>query len=271
MTVANSGSGDLDANAAAEAEKSVETDVVTEETHPSVASSTALDGYPLITHTRRHGRDGPSPKTAFAPGDIVIDRKQSDPVETPAVVVGRPPVPIGKWYRGERSGTVADVNPDCDPEGHIVVVVYATDLVDHHPDFGGHPTALADISARMYSYPAERLEHPGARVFDPYPMQIPGAVHDDGHEQDDHEQGDESGIDKPSAALWSLAERVAEIAKTDLAVELTAATERTPAAVEVATKLAAEPVRVHADGTVAGTGPLADRLEELAAEEGVGQ
>ena len=97
----------------------------------------------------------------YSPGDIVVDREDSDP--NLAVVVNRPPVPAEEWNvpvgDEDEEITVADENPEYDPEANVIVVAFHHDLVESHPDWSKSEGSLRLTEAKCstYTFPPGRL------------------------------------------------------------------------------------------------------------------
>lgn len=164
-------------------------------------------------------------------GARVVDRDDPDPNE--AVVVNTPPVPADEWeaytrYDGEEVTVAAD-NPGYDAGAEVVVVAFAEDLADAHPQYAGDaPLELGSVECPTYAFPPGRLER--VDTTDP-----------------------EALLTDEQAALR---DRLAESA--DVRVEREA-----DEAVLVVEKLGEEH-RITPDGGV--TGALAGRIEPVAAE-----
>lgn len=92
-------------------------------------------------------------------GDRVVDRDDDDP--TQAVIVNRPPRTADEWEVPGTDHTVAtfpgnEEYPDDDP---IAVVCFESDLEAHHAEWDGdYPLSLADVDAKIYTFPLSRLE-----------------------------------------------------------------------------------------------------------------
>ncbi|MFW6382420.1 MAG: hypothetical protein ACOCZD_00085 [Haloferacaceae archaeon] len=90
----------------------------------------------------------------FAVGDTVVDRQDDDP--NTATVINCPPVTCAEWDVGDE--TVADHNPEYDPEADVVVVAFDEDLDEARPDYdGSEPLPLAEIDLPTYAFPPGRL------------------------------------------------------------------------------------------------------------------
>jgi hypothetical protein len=194
------------------------------------------------------GRDLPT-ADAFAVGDTVRDREDDDP--NPATVVNLPPVECSDWEVVGRDATVAEDNPEYDPDADVVVVAFDDDLDTYASDWDGdEPLSLAETDVYVYAFPPGRLapveETTETAPEDPEPA--------DGPETDAEPPRDPlDGYD----GLRALKERLAE--RSDVRVETDAGEP-----VLVVDKLGADH-RIHADGSVSD-GPIADRLRDVAVE-----
>lgn len=194
------------------------------------------------------GRDLPT-TDAFAVGDTVRDREDDDP--DPATVVNLPPVECSDWEVVGRDATVAEDNPEYDPDAEVVVVAFDEDLANYAPDWDGdEPLSLGETEVATFAFPPGRLafveETTETAPEDPEPT-------DETETTDDPPRDPLDGFD----AVRDLKERLAE--RSDVRVE---ADDGEP--VLVVDKLGADH-RIHADGTVSD-GPIADRLRDVAAE-----
>lgn len=117
---------------------------------------------------RRRADGGGADPDALGIGTVVVDREDDDPDR--GVVVNRPPVAAEEWdtyvdENGEQV-TVADDNPEYDPEAEVVVVVFQTVLDQIRPDWAAEaPLALGELHAEgasTYAFPPGRLEPIGA-------------------------------------------------------------------------------------------------------------
>lgn len=112
-----------------------------------------------------------SEESKFSTGDFVVDREDTDP--DPAVVVNKPPVTADEWGISYKSDgeevTVADKNPEYDPEAEIIVVAFHHHLVESHPDWSKDEGAipLAEAECNTYAFPPGRLkELPADKIDD---------------------------------------------------------------------------------------------------------
>lgn len=170
------------------------------------------------------------------PGDLVHDREHDvDPDE--GVVVNTPPVPANEWDLPEiPPETVAEDNPEYDPEAPVVVVVFREELADARPDFAGdEQLPLAELDAPYYSFPRDRLEHVGHL---------------------EHPAGAQATPDELDV-LEPLRDRL----EGGATVEIDPTTD--PTTLRVEKEQLGESYRVTPDGTVHGDGALAGRLRDV--------
>jgi len=183
--------------------------------------------------------------------DIVRDREDDDPND--AVVVNTPPVAAEDW--AARDGvSVADDNPEYDPEADVIVVAFRGELAETRPDFtdtnDALPLAEAD-GVDTYAFPPGRLRRVASICPD-----APG-------EHSRKEEGDtdvEPADTEPTLRddLDAIAEAVRELNVDAVAVD----TFREAVVVE---KLGVE-YTVAPDGTVDDDDRVAEALEAAAAE-----
>jgi len=91
-------------------------------------------------------------------GAVVVDVEDHDADR--AVVINTPPATAEDWgvyYNDDgEEVTVADMNPDYDPEEEVIVVAFEEDL--DRPDYDGEePLALAELECGSYAFPPNRL------------------------------------------------------------------------------------------------------------------
>jgi hypothetical protein len=175
-------------------------------------------------------------------GAVVVDREDDPEDRNEAVVVNLPPATCAEWVARQAGGedvTVADDNPEYDPDAEVVVVAFREDLrrEDAHPDWNGDEPITLPAECRTYAFPRSRLERVG---------------------HIDDEDRDPDGL--LTDGQRDLRERLADSAEVTAAVDAA----DPDAAVLVVEKLGSEH-RITADGTVDG-GPLADRIADVAAE-----
>jgi ParB family chromosome partitioning protein len=97
-------------------------------------------------------------------GDLVIDREDENADE--AVVINTPPKEAREWNLENRSGTVADDNPEYPEEAPVVSVIYKDEIEEHYPYYtGGRSLELSDVrwnsGAKFYTFPRPRLKKVG--------------------------------------------------------------------------------------------------------------
>jgi len=193
------------------------------------------------------GRDLPTAE-AFAVGDTVRDCEDNDP--DPATVVKLPPVECSDWELTARDATVAEDNPEYDPDAEVVVVAFDEGLANYAPDWDGEePLSLGETDVYVFAFPPGRLapveEETETAPEEPEPV-------DETETTDEPPQDPLDGFD----AVRDLKERLAE--RSDVRVEADGGEP-----VLVVNKLGVDH-RIHADGSVSD-GPFLDRLRDVAA------
>lgn len=238
------------------------------------------------------GGDEDEPAEPFSIGTHVVDREDPDP--NLAVVINRPPVACDDWvaYHTPERGdvTVADDNPDYDPEAEAIVVAFREEFREAHPEWHPEdgPFTLDESKVATYAFPPGRLEivdeewpdEPGddgtddqednarmAKITPGDPTIDDEADDEDDEGDDDEADGDEADDDEAAepeppevdGAMADLRDRLAESATVEV--------ERGDdgEAVLAVSKLG-DSYQVRPDGTIDGEGVLRDRLDDLVEE-----
>lgn len=202
-------------------------------------------------------------------GALVEDRHDDDSDEqNSAAVINLPSVPARDWEAYEGT-TVAEDNPEYDPEAGVIVVAFCDALSENHPDWDGDSSLpLTELDCPHYAFPPNRLRRIG-HIAEDQPTSGGGTTpasptetqDSDADSSSESQEGAETESTASAPTLTSdqedLRDRLEETA--EVTVE-----KQSGAAVLVATKLGGEH-RIHPDGTVED-GPLADRFSEIASE-----
>ena len=118
----------------------------------------------MSTHPKSPPTDADGSSSGFEIGDLVVDTDDTNP--NLACVINLPGIPCRRWdaYKTESGEqlTVADTNPDYDPDAHVVVCLFVDQIEEHYPDWDGtHPLDLATVTAddvTHYGFPPGRLD-----------------------------------------------------------------------------------------------------------------
>jgi hypothetical protein len=194
----------------------------------------------------------------FSIGDLVVDTEDDDP--NPAMVVSLPAARCSEWdaYRrwdGEPV-TVAEDNPDYNPNAYVVVTAYQDELEETHPDYEGETAlSLTDAECHIYAFPPGRLEY----YHDQDEEQEAEEAEEQEAEADEQTEDEQTEEEQQelSEEMKDLRDRLEDSATVDVEWE-----DGQPAL--VVEKLGKEH-RVYPDGTVTD-GPLTDRLEGIVEE-----
>lgn len=176
-------------------------------------------------------------------GASVVDREADTADPNTATVINLPPVTCGEWeIHGD--STVAEDNPEYDPDSEVVVVAFDDELADREPEFDGdEPLTLAETSVRFYAFPPARLALVGDEDEADSAEPEPDEQTSDAPEEPDPLEG--------YPDMRALRERLGENADVDVLRD------RGEPALSIV-KLGAEHI-IRADGSVS-EGPLSNRL-----------
>jgi hypothetical protein len=235
---------------------------------------------------RRDTRSAESTETgSFSRGEPVIDREDDDPSE--GIVILTPKATIADWEiridGGER--TIAETNPEYDPEEPVVLVTYEHWLDESWPEWEtSEPEDLfdsvCDRGVKFYSFPASRLERDPART--PVGDREPGTEDEDSDSEEgvteterasewsdesvsDEEDDDpgESDEEPPEEPTWDPPEWILDLkARLSESTSVSLDPEREVLRIE---KLG-EHYSVDAEGEIEGDGALRTRLEPVVGE-----
>ncbi len=240
---------------------------------------------PATMTERRDSRSVEPPETgSFSRGEPVVDREDDDPSD--GIVILTPTATIADWEirtdDGER--TIAETNPEYDPEEPVVLVTYEHWLDESWPGWeASEPEALfdsvCDRGVKFYSFPASRLEHDPTRtpvgdrepeledadsdpeegVTGPENGSEPG----DGSGSDEEDEPDEPDEGAPEEPTWEPPEWILEL-KTRLSESASVSIDPGDELLRIETL--GEQYAVDAEGEIEGDGALRTRLEPVVEE-----
>jgi hypothetical protein len=136
----------------------------------------------------------------FPIGTYAVDQEDPDP--NLAIVINRPPVTGEDWvaYHTPETGevTVAEDNPDYDPEAQVVVVAFFEEFVEAHAEWTPEdgPFPLDQSRVTTYAFPPGRLDEadPGEWDVDTDALGRAAGDEEDADDEDDEPKGQMAAI-----------------------------------------------------------------------------
>ncbi|SEP24177.1 hypothetical protein SAMN05216388_10528 [Halorientalis persicus] len=213
------------------------------------------------------------------PGVRVVDREDDDPDRDTAVVINAPPSTCEEWdayYDRHEDGwvSVAEDNPDYDPDAPVVVIAFLPDLEDSNSDILPieNAVSLNSLEISYYSFPPGRL-----KIVDiPDHVEIGNESNGEASAADESEKEADSESDAEPAEPdgedeseeppeWELSEEF-EALRDRLAESATVEVDHTEDGPVLAVEKLGTSYRIQEDGTITGDGALRDRLNPLVDE-----
>jgi hypothetical protein len=210
------------------------------------------------------------------PGVRVVDREDDDPDRDTAIVINAPPSTCEEWdayYDRHEDGwvSVAEDNPDYDPDAPVVVIAFLPDLEDSNSDILPieNAVSLNSLEISYYSFPPGRL-----KIVD-IPDHVEIGNESGGREASDDEteketdsesdaepDGEDESEEPPE---WELSDEF-EALRDRLAESATVEVDHTEDGPVLAVEKLGTSYRIQEDGTITGDGALRDRLNPLVDE-----
>jgi len=243
---------------------------------------------PAMTRNHEPSRTVDSPdERSLSWGDPVVDGEDDDPSD--GIVVLTPDATIAEWEIrvGDEERTIAETNPEYDPDEPVVLVTYEHWLDEAWPEWEtANPHELfdgvCDRGVKFYSFPASRLERDPTRTphgdrgsREATAVSVPEGVgadeESDGERAeptdpdgpDERAEGSEAGDPLPEDPVWDPPEWMLELeARLAEGASVSIDEKREVMRIE---KLG-ECYAVGTDGEIDGDGALRSRLEPIVDE-----
>ncbi|SEO16948.1 hypothetical protein SAMN05216388_10094 [Halorientalis persicus] len=252
---------------------------------------TAVDGGPT-EETQSEPEDLPDGvdrvEILREPGVKVVDREDNSQDPDTAVVINSPPATCEEWNAyydedNDRWVSIAEDNPDYDPESPVVVVAFLPAIEESDTNIRPveSPVQLKSLDINHYSFPPNRLkivETPDHVDVEPVSSKgestesggrgSANRENTNGESQDNGEdtvKGDAEDIAEKEPQKWDLTNGFKAL-RDRLAESATVEVEHTQAGPVLAVEKLGTSYRIQEDGTVSGDGALRDRLDSLVEE-----